>query len=313
MNDTLSILIPARNEVFLKDTIEDILRNKEGNTEVIAILDGAWANPPIEDHPDVTLIYLPEAVGQRAATNLACSMSRSKYVMKLDAHCAFDKGFDRKLMETWQDDWTTVVPAQYNLHAFNWKCLKCGKEWYQGQTPTFCCSDQKGKIQNTDCDGKEFEKVMKWKRRNGTLTCKWYFDSEKLKFGYWPRSDLKDKKAKTPIETMSLLGACWMIKREDYWRLNICDEEHGSWGQQGTEIACKTWLSGGKLICNRVTWFAHMFRTQGGDFGFPYKQSSKQVSHARNYSDWLFRKGNWDLAVHDLEWLVKKFNPPTWS
>ena len=46
-NYDLSILIPARNEMFLARTIEDILTNIEGNTEIIAILDGCWADPPI--------------------------------------------------------------------------------------------------------------------------------------------------------------------------------------------------------------------------------------------------------------------------
>ena len=46
----LSILIPARNEQFLKNTVEDILKNKRGNTEIIVGLDGEWADPPIQDH-----------------------------------------------------------------------------------------------------------------------------------------------------------------------------------------------------------------------------------------------------------------------
>jgi len=29
---------------------------------------------------------------------------------------------------------------------------------------------------------------------------------------------------------------------------NICDEEFGSWGSQGLEVAIKTWLSGGKVM-----------------------------------------------------------------
>src|SRR3989344_3549303 len=91
----LSILIPARNEMFLKNTIDDILKNIEADTEVIAILDGLWAKPEIPQHARVKIIYVPESVGQRAATNLACKLSKAKYVMKIDAHCSFDKGFDR--------------------------------------------------------------------------------------------------------------------------------------------------------------------------------------------------------------------------
>src|SRR3990172_9232604 len=106
----LSILIPARNEEFLSKTIEDILANIEADTEVIAVLDGAWAEPAIPQHPRVVVVYLPVSIGQRAATNLACKLSKAKYVMKVDAHCAFDKGFDRKLIEVMKDDWT-IVPT----------------------------------------------------------------------------------------------------------------------------------------------------------------------------------------------------------
>ena len=41
----LSIIIPSRNEMFLKRTIEDIIKHKRGNTEIIAGLDGACLIP----------------------------------------------------------------------------------------------------------------------------------------------------------------------------------------------------------------------------------------------------------------------------
>ena len=118
----LSILIPARNEEFLKRTVEDILANIEADTEIIVTLDGKWADPPIIDNDRVHLIYTPTSIGQRAATNLARKLSKAKYIMKVDAHCSFDEGFDVKLMADIQDDWT-VVPIMKNLHAFDWVCL----------------------------------------------------------------------------------------------------------------------------------------------------------------------------------------------
>jgi glycosyltransferase involved in cell wall biosynthesis len=36
----LSILIPARNEMFLERTVLDLLANMEGHTEIIVVLDG---------------------------------------------------------------------------------------------------------------------------------------------------------------------------------------------------------------------------------------------------------------------------------
>lgn len=41
----LSVIIPSRHEEFLKNTVEDILKNKRGETEIIVGLDGQWANP----------------------------------------------------------------------------------------------------------------------------------------------------------------------------------------------------------------------------------------------------------------------------
>ena len=94
----LSILIPARNEMWLKNTVEDILKNSEADTEVLVGLDGQWAEPALEQNPKVKILYVPESIGQRAMTNRLCKLSNAKYIMKLDAHCSFDKGFDIKLI-----------------------------------------------------------------------------------------------------------------------------------------------------------------------------------------------------------------------
>jgi hypothetical protein len=109
--------------------------------------------------------------------------------------------------------------------------------------------------------------------------------------------------------TMSLQGSFFMLTREKYWELNICDEEVGSWGQQGVEVAMKTWLSGGKVMVNQKTWYAHMFRTQGGDFGFPYPQSGRQVDHARRHSRDLWLNNKFEKQVYPLSWVIDKFMP----
>jgi hypothetical protein len=295
-NFSLSIIIPSRNEMFLYRTIQDILEKIEANTEIIVVLDGAWADPPIEQHERVTIVYIPESIGQRAATNLGTRLSKSDWVMKCDAHCSFGKGFDRILLEDIQPDWT-IVPKMYNLHAFDWVC-ECGYRRYQG--PTAPCEK---------C-GKEMKKEILWGAKPNPETTAMRFNSD-LKFKYW--GGYKKEQQGDLVETMSILGACWMLSREKYWELNICDEEHGGWGQQGTEVACKSWLSGGKLIVDKRTWFSHMFRTQGGDFGFPYHISSKAVDKARKYSKKLWLEGTWDKAIYPLSWLINKFNPPDWE
>lgn len=302
----LSILIPARNEMFLARTIEDILANIEADTEVIAVLDGQWAEPPIPCHERVSLVYVPEAVGQRAAANLACKLSMAKYVMKVDAHCSFDKGFDRKMLEAFKGvgDNVTMVPTMRNLWAYDWKCYKCGWKKYQGPTPLKCES----------CgETTKMRRKMLWIGKTNPQSNSYCFDPEPhfQYFGEYTRRPeyKKDLEEKGLTETMSLQGSCFMMTREKYLELNICDEVLGSWGNQGIEVACKTWLSGGRVVVNHNTWYAHMFRTQGGDFGFPYPQSGNEVARCKKKVRNLFFDGKWDKAVHPLSWLVEKFWP----
>lgn len=309
-NCDLTILIPARNEMFLARTIEDILTNVEADTEIIATLDGAWANPPIPQHERVNVIYVPEATGQRAATNIACKLARGKYISKVDAHTMYDKGFDRKMIEAFKvaGDNVTMVPIMRNLHAFDWKCYKCGFRKYQGPTPERC--------EKCGIAGKMRRKMV-WKPRPGTYSQSYSFDSEPH-FQYFKeykhRSEYKKGVKEGLTETMSLQGSFFMCTREKYWELNLSDESVGSWGNQGIELACKTWLSGGRVLVNHNTWYAHMFRTQGGDFSFPYEQSGRGVERTKKKVWDHFFNGNFKQQIHPVSWLVEKFWPiPGWD
>lgn len=296
----LSILIPARSEMFLTQTVNDILQKMEGDTEIIVVCDGNWPYEPIPDHPRVNIIYHSTSIGQRAATNEAARVSSAKFIMKVDAHCAFDEAFDVKLMQEFEYDWT-VVPRMYNLHAFDWACQKCGNRTYQGPTPTEC----------EQCDNTtEFEREIVWRPRRRCRADFMRFDEE-LRFKYWREFERRPESQGDIAETMSLLGACWMLYRQRYWDIDGLDESHGSWGQMGTELACKTWLSGGRLLVNKRTWFSHLFRTQPG-FGFPYPNPG--IKAARRRSRDLWYNNAWEKQKYPLSWLLRKFQPvPDWS
>ena len=309
----LSVVIPSRNEMFLQKTIENILENIRGETEIIAVLDGCWADPPIQDHPKVTLVHHSISIGQRAATNEAARSSQAKFIMKCDAHCAFDEGFDVKLMADCEKDWT-VIPRMYNLHGFDWRCMKCGNRWYQGPQPTQCMAGSRGEQPPSSfppCDNKtDFERVIVWQPRWNRRSDYMRFDNE-LVFQYWREYGRRPEAKGEITDLMSSVGACWMMHRDRYWELGGMDERHGSWGQMGTEVACKSWLSGGRHVVNKKTWFSHMFRTQPG-FGFPYPNPG--INTARKHSRWLWLEGNWEKAKYPLSWLISKFAPvPTWE
>jgi len=307
----LSILIPARNEEWLKNTVEDILKNIEADTEILVGLDGYWPDPGLEDHPRVKIYHVSESIGQRAMQNKLAKMSKAKYVMKCDAHLAFDKGFDRKMIDAMEDD-VTMVPVMRNLHVFSWKCSDCGDEQYQGPTPEGCANDK------CPVDKYNFEKVLKWIAKPNPQSSAYRFNTN-LQFKYFP--ELRAVQPRTGVqETMSLQGSCFMATREKYWDIELCDESWGSWGQQGTEVALKTWLSGGRVLVNMDTWYAHLFRTQHG-FSFPYPMSGRSQEKARRISQDIFKNNAWHKQIRPLSWVLEKFwdtlqqvrDPDSWT
>ncbi len=201
-------------------------------------------------------------------------------------------GFDTQLLKDIEPN-SIIVPAIGNLHAYDWLCPE-GHRHFQG------------KYEKCDqCGSTELTKDIQWKIISHPIRSSFYFDTA-LHFQYMP-----EETEGLVHETMSLQGSCFMISKEQYFDLNICDESFGSWGQQGTETACKIWLSGGKVLASRKAFYGHQFRETEG---FPYENKVEDIFHAQSFSRNLFHKNSWPRQVRGLEWLIKRFNyPGDWS
>jgi len=273
-NDKVAVIIPSRNEPYLQKTIDETLRAADGPIEVIAILDGTWPEQPIPDHPDVTLIHHTAPVGQRAAVNEGVRMTNAKYILKVDAHNLMDDGFDTKLKADCEYDWT-VLPRMYNLdiETFKEKRHKCTDFMYIGPP-----------------DNPDHER------------------SNKMRSDYWRSYGKRPEAQGDIVDVMTGQGACWFMHRDRYIEIGLLDEAAGVWGQVGVEVALKTWLSGGRHVVNKKTWFSHWFRKQ-----WPYAMTYAQQEHARQYflDFWLNNKYN---SVRPLSWVIEKFWPvPHWT
>lgn len=284
----VSVIIPARNEIYLQKTIDSVLSAAQADTEVIAVCDGYWPDPPIQDNPKVALLHYTEAIGQRPAINQAARLARGKYILKTDAHSMFDVGFDVKLMADCEYDWT-VIPRMYNLDAEKWEPKRNKVTDYMF-------------IRSPKDERKPFRHCY-WKHG----PTKREFPTEYRTWKAWAKEqpDIAD--------VMTGQGACWFMHKDRFWELGGMDEAHGQWGQMGVEVALKAWLSGGRQVVNKKTWFSHWFRGGGGP-GFPWPADHKEQEQARLYSQDLWLNGKWALQTRPLQWLIDKFAPlPGWN
>ena len=298
----LSVLIAARKETYVSQTVQDLLAHATGDIEVIVVLDGEGANPPIPDHPKVHVLHHSVSRGQRVAINEALHLARSPYVMKIDAHCAMPMGFDRDLLSPYHDgifdQSVTTLPGLYSLHAFDWVCDKCGQRTMQGPKPATCPM----------CQSTVHRQSLVWKPANTHRYDFGCFDSQPH-FQYWLEYGRRPV-AKVPlVEVMSFGGGCWVMPRDRFLAYGGMDEAYGPWGSVGIEIACKTWLSGGRLVLNRAVAYGHLFRTKAPGFSFPYPLSGTAVEAAKKRSRTIWFGNQWAGQTRPLSWLLDKFWP----
>lgn len=113
-------------------------------------------------------------------------------------------------------------------------------------------------------------------------------------------------------ETMSFQGSLWFMHR-DWWNFlgGMSEEGYGTFSQEPQEIGNKTWLGGGAVMTNKLTWYAHLHK--GKTFGRMYSVSSREILAGHKYSGEYWMGNQWEGRIHDIDWLVDRFWPvPTW-
>lgn len=278
----VSIIIPARNEQFLQPTIKELLSNARGEVEVIAVLDGYWPTPPLKDDPRLRLIHIGESKGMRNAINSAVAIARGEYIMKLDAHCMVGEGYDIELAKSCKGNYV-VVPRRKRLDAENWCIQDVGKPDIDYMYLSY--PDEPSDFGGVGLNGKVWDELNK-----------------------------KDELRKQKItDLMSFQGSCWFMKRDYFYELELMDEEnYGEFWNEAQEIGLKAWLSGGRVIRNKNTWYAHLHK--GKKYGRGYFLAKDSLNKGSQYTArWMQWRGAWDKQTKPLSWLIKKFNPPTWD
>jgi len=271
-----SVLIPSRNEQFLIPTVNDIFIKAAGEVEVIVHLDGYLPDPPLEERPNLLISHSDKPIGMRPGINACAQMSSGDYLMKCDAHCMFDEGFDEVLQQECDQDWI-VVPRRYSLDPENWcKTQKPPKDYHYLSYPL-----ESGEL--------------------GGIHGRWW-----IKRGKERREILLD-------DEMTSQGSCWFMSRRHFFDFlgTLQVEGYGDFIQEFQEIGMKTWLGGGQVKVNKKTWYAHLHK--GKRYGRGYFVGRSSWKKGMRYSTDLWLNNRWKDRVHDFEWLIDKFWPvPTW-
>ena len=291
----LSVIIPSRNCKYVSRTVDDIFENATGEIEVIVLLDAYWPVPPIKDYPHLTIVHKPVVTGMRNSVNIGANLARGKYIMKCDDHCMFGKGFDEILQKDMEDNWL-VNPGRYAMDVDNWKRTRGPTEYLYVTYPY-----KTDNLYGNGLHGK------KWIGEDG-IGINMGVDQF-----YWRENHRRD----IPIDDMmTFQGSCWFTSREHYFRIGMLDEKHCDLMEnEPQELGFKTWLSGGRCVVNKNTWYAHMHKNERelDNRGRSWKLSWEAMRATGRFQTWYWMNDKWPLATRKMKWFVEHFWPmPTW-
>lgn len=271
----VSIIIPSRNEEFLEKTVNDIFKKAKGDFEVVVICDEKMQ----ELKPRKNLFIYPKEgkPGLRSAINQGIRMSHGKYIMKTDGHCMFGEGFDVILAADMQDNWV-VVPRRFSLIPEEWK-VNPARPIIDYEYFVFPWVPE---IRSVKTGGKWYQRAI-------------------------------DRKELLIDEDMAMQGSCWFTSRLHMEQIGGFDDSTTTGIEfvlESEELCNKTWLSGGKVMVNKKTWYAHLHKgSRGRGYFIDKRPFRKQRAFHTDY--WMHNK--WPKQIHKMEWLIEKFMPiPGW-
>ena len=284
----LSVIIPSRQPEFLQKTVDDLLLKAEGEIEVIVVFDGYW--PEVMLTPDKRVRILQQGVfhenfGMRRAINDAVKLANGEFIMKIDEHCMLDQGYDLKLASSCHEE-AIVIPRRKRLNPDDWELIEDGRppiDYMFVSYPYKNAFDRSSGLYGA-------EDKQLYYRREGLII----------------------------DETMTMQGSCWFLRRDYFYKLlpdGMDESKYGMFNHEAQELSNTCWLSGGQVLVNKDTWYAHYHKgNRGKGYGFSnaqYKKFTADKEKARRFAIdyWLTTedfKYNW-------KWLMEHFWPvPTW-
>jgi cellulose synthase/poly-beta-1,6-N-acetylglucosamine synthase-like glycosyltransferase len=217
----LSIIIPSYRDPLLQKTIDSLLENAVGEIEIIAVLDGYWPNPPLKDDLRVKQLHLGKNRGMRGAINAGVDISKGEFIMRVDEHQMFGKGYDKILTESCQPNWI-VTPRRYFLDPVKWELMDL--PYIDSMKLVITGGKFSGAHWRSHQELHKDDAIYETMAMQGScwvMSRKWWND---------------------------VIG-------------ELQTEGYGPLIQDSHEMVFKTWKAGGKLMVNTNTWHAHKHRS----------------------------------------------------
>ena len=279
----VSVIIPARKEPYIRETLRDLYAGAVGDIEVILVLDGDVPDYEIPQYKSLSIFHNSTPQGLRPCLNAAIDVAKGKYILKVDAHCTIGEGWDKILKADCEANWI-VVPRRY---------------WFDA--PTWSIKDRP--LVDAMAYMYPFTRVY----------------LPRLTARPWPER-AEEYADEMLVEDMSYQGSMWFMHRAHWKRIGGMDpnDGYGTFGEEPQELGLKTQLGSweGAIMRNKNTWYAHWSKPMEHWHTDPGEAGRVPMNEFHLANTWAFNhwwNNEWQDRTHDFEWLLDKFSPlPRW-
>lgn len=291
----VSVVIPSRNERYLRATVVDLLAKAAGDVEILVMLEGPpWPDPPLPADPRVRVLYSETPRGMRPAINAGAQAATGEYLLKCDAHIAVGDGYDAILKADCDHDWL-VVPTRHSLDGERWVSLRRDFN-YSILTYPFL---------GATMYGEGFHAVTLPQALNKTVN---------------------QARAHLPIDDiLSAQGSLWFTPRAYFLSFPPLDHETFYFYQEAQCVMMRVLASGGRCVVNKRTQYAHWHKgkeSRGADGrpgrGFYLDLRKKRLAESRMVqkiltNDWPQCVRTFTQIVEQHWWLISQVTDPRYA
>lgn len=246
--ETISIIIPSRNEKYLDVTVKDLLAKAKGPLEIIVVVEG---EPFPEEIEGVKYIINEQPIGMKYAINKGAEIATGKYIMKIDAHCIVAPGFDEQLKKDHQPNWIQI-PRRVKLDSANWVPIMNDYIDYEYWI-------WPPKYPTTSLHG------FKWLQRNIDRKDIMIDDTLTFQGSFW------------------FMERAWWDKM-NFMKDEGFNELHA---QEAAYLGTETWYAGGRVVTNKNTWYAHLHKKRQDGRGYHMDAHKQRKCYQYSYKHFV--------------------------
>jgi glycosyltransferase involved in cell wall biosynthesis len=270
---SLSIVLPVYREPYLNNTLRSLLSAED--IEIFPVIDGCKTDPIIEDHR-IKPIILEKNIGMRGAINEGIKRATGEFLMKIDAHCVIEEGYDKALQG--EENWL-MIPRRYSLNEQKWEIdyKQPVKDYHYLTFP-----------KQTNYGYSFYVAALKKRNEVGID------DTMTFQGSCWCAN------RKYFMEHIGFLD----------------DINYGCFSQEQQEIGLKYWLGGGAIKTTNKVGYAHLFKKAHHYESARFSHRHKKDEEAIRGNEWATRHWMNDEEggmLHPFSWLIDKFKPIGWE